>query len=450
MKPLIKLLIKLVNIHKHKSWIFALMLSVSLLPDGKAQKISLEESIEIALQNNRNLKLAKSDIDIAGEKRKEAAGNLLPKLNFSADYRYFTELPYQLMPASVFGGPPGTYKEVQFGVPQNLSANLQLSVPVVNPVAINSMKTVKLAADIATVQYQMTEEEVVLNVSQAYYNAQILLSQISFLDTNIISTAKLEKSVSLLHDQDMAKKTDAERVKLQLDQLVAKRSFIHTQYKQVTNSLEFLMGKPVTDSLEVEAVSNSIYKKEFTHGQITELKLLEMKLGMNHSELKSLKLSRLPILGGYALYGTTGFGNTSSNSFFDFYPVSFVGAQLSFPLFTGTVTNHRIKQKKIETSKIQLQQDLVAEKNQVEKTNAIRQYEAAEEQVATNISQISLAKKIYENTVLQNKQGVASLSDVLMTDTSLREAQQNYTSSLISLFKAELELKRVTGNLIKR
>ncbi len=67
----------------------------------------------------------------------------------------------------------------------------------------------------------------------------------------------------------------------------------------------------------------------------------------------------------------------------------------------------------------------------------------------TTINQIELATKIYNNTVLQNPQGVASLTDVLIADNSLREAQQNYSSALISLFKAELEMQRVTGNLIK-
>jgi OMF family outer membrane factor len=449
MKSTIDLLKQLVSIHYLGVVIMIPVFLTAVSGNLNAQTVSLEEAVASALQYNRTLKLARADIDLAGEKRKEAAGNLLPKLNASADYRYFTELPYQLMPASVFGGPPGTYREVQFGVPQNLSANLQLSVPLFNPVAINTLKTLDIAGEIAGLQYELTEEEVVLNVTQTYYNAQILLSQLSFLDTNIINTEKLEKSVLLLYEQELAKRTDIERVRLQLNQLIAKKSFTRAQYKQVTSALEFLMGKPATDSLEVDPALFSVEEKVIDSEQTIELKLLEMKLQLNNSELKSLRLSRMPSMGAYAVYGTTGFGNTGSNSFFDFYPVSFAGVQLSFPLFNGTVTNHRIKQKKIETSKTRIQQELASDRNNMEKINATRQFEAAEEQFNTTISQVELAEKIYLNTVLQNKQGVASLSDVLMSDTALREAQQNYTSSLISLFRADLELKRVTGNLLK-
>ena len=68
--------------------------------------------------------------------------------------------------------------------------------------------------------------------------------------------------------------------------------------------------------------------------------------------------------------------------------------------------------------------------------------------IATVNTQIELAKKIYNNTVLQNQQGMANITDLLLADNSLREAQQNYIVALINLRRAELEYKRVTGNLI--
>ena len=38
---------------------------------------------------------------------------------------------------------------------------------------------------------------------------------------------------------------------------------------------------------------------------------------------------------------------------------------------------------------------------------------------------------IYDQTVLQQKQGTASLTDVLLADNALREAQQNYLNALL-------------------
>ena len=446
--------VKLVSVHYKNGVILALALLL-LIPitttiPVNAQELTLKQCIDTALQHNRSILLSSQDILLAGEKRKEVAGNLIPKINASADYRYYTDLPYQLMPASVFGGPAGTYKEVQFGVPQTFGANLQFSMPIISPTALSALETTAIANDLAEIQHVKTEEEVILDVSQAYYNGQILLSQITFLDTNIINMSRLQQTTALLYEQQLAKRSDMDRTQLQLDQLKSKRTTLYAQYRQVINVLGFLMGKPLSGSLEVKPVATSFTETIYEQRDITELKLVEKKLEFNQSELSGLKRSRLPSIGAYAMYGTSGMGNTGDNSFFNFYPIGFVGVQLSVPLFNGTTTQHRINQKKIEISKTSLQQSMAIEKNNMEAENARRQYVAANEYASTTMSQIVLARKIYATTVLQNQHGVASLTDVLLADNSLREAQQNYSAALIGLFKAELEMQKVTGNLLNK
>ena len=71
----------------------------------------------------------------------------------------------------------------------------------------------------------------------------------------------------------------------------------------------------------------------------------------------------------------------------------------------------------------------------------------AKSSVETSSKQIELAKSVYDNTILQQRQGVANLTEVLLADNSLREAQQNYLSAVVNYLKADLELKKITGNI---
>ncbi len=414
----------------------------------RAQTLTLEQCIPTALQYNRNIKLSEQDIYLSNEKNKETKGNLFPKLNGMTDYRYYTDLPYQLMPAEAFGGPAGTYKEVQFGVPQSLNANLQLTVPIYNPTALVAVKTTRIASELSEIQKIKTDEDVVMEVSNAYYNAQILLSQLAFLDSNMINTNKLLQTTTLLHQQQIAKGTDVDRLKLQLNQVANQRETAFSQHQQVLNVLKFLMGKPISDSIQVAITENTSIQRDSQIQATTDMKLIEKKLQFNYAELKGLRNSKLPSLGAYGVYGTTGFGNTGTNSFFNFHPIGYVGAQLSIPLFNGTITKHKIVQKKIDIQKTNIQKELVSEKSKLDLINAEMQYMLANHNIATVDDQIKLAKKIYNNTVLQNKQGMATITDLLMADNSLREAQQNYIVAMANLRKAELEYKRVTGNLI--
>ncbi len=244
--------------------ILASILTMSI--PAEAQTLSLEQCIDTALLYNRNIRLAQHDVNISTEKNKEIKGNLLPKINGIADYRYYTDLPYQLMPAAAFGGPAGTYKEVQFGVPQNLNGNLQLAVPLFNGTVLSAVKSTRIAIDLSEIQKTKTDEDVVLDVSNAYYNAQILLTQISFLDSNIINTDKLVKTTTLLYRQQVAKGTDVDRFKLQLEQISTQKSTVISQYQQVLNALKFLMGKPISDSINVLTTEKSIVKTNFQSG----------------------------------------------------------------------------------------------------------------------------------------------------------------------------------------
>jgi OMF family outer membrane factor len=104
--------------------------------------------------------------------------------------------------------------------------------------------------------------------------------------------------------------------------------------------------------------------------------------------------------------------------------------------------------KKIEIEKSNIQKELITEKSKLDLKNVEMQYSLATKNISVVSSQIDLAKKIYNNTILQNQQGVANITDLLLADNALRESQQNYLVALVNLRRAELEYKRVTGNLI--
>ena len=101
----------------------------------------------------------------------------------------------------------------------------------------------------------------------------------------------------------------------------------------------------------------------------------------------------------------------------------------------------------MEITNNELQSKLITEKNDMEVENAIRQKTIAQSTITNTESQIALAKTIYDQTVLQQKQGTASLTDVLLADNALREAQQNYLNAVIDFLKADLELKKLTGSI---
>lgn len=439
---------KLVNIHKPCLVLFLIVIGFQSV---QAQVWSLKQCIDTAQVYNKKLQVNRNDIAIGEQREKEAKANLYPKVTANADYKYFTNLPYQLLPLNALNpaAPEGEFRAAQFGVPHNINLNLQLSMPLYNPQLYGAIQTTKIASEWIELQYQKLEEQIFFDISNLYYNAQILHHQLAFIDSNLINAERLFKNMQLLNEHLLVKGTDVSKVKLLVAQLTSQKEGVKSKYEQVLNALKFTIGLSLENNLQIE--TNILYENSFEYSSLSTLdfRMAIIKNRWLGLELNTLNKSRyLPSLNLFANYGTTGFGyNGKPNGFLDFYPIGFAGIQLSYPLFSGTVTERKINQKTLELKNNELQMGLINEQNYLQVENAKLQRKTAKNTVETLTEQIQLAQIIYEQTIVQQKLGTATLIDILLADTSLREAQQTYLSAVIDYLKADLELKKFTGNI---
>lgn len=418
--------------------------SVTLLAQ---EEWSLQRCIDTALVHNKKLKIDANNVLISQAKEKEIKSNLLPKIKGTIDYKYFFDLPTQLMPAKAFNpkAPDWEFKPAQFGVPHNINANIQAGMPLYNATLLSGIKTGKIATELNLLKQKRTEEDVYESISDLYYNAQIIRNQLVFVASNIANTQKLLDNLKLLKEQQLATGNDVDKVALQIQSLDEKKEILRSKYHQVLDALQINMGTNTTFNVvkDINFTTTGNYSKN----KLTDIQIVETKQKLVDRQLKTLRRGLLPSVALYGSYGQTGYGyDEKPNDFLDFYDISFVGLKIDVPLFDIS-TKHKIKQKKLERENVDLQLDLLTEQNNIQTVGAERQRSISLQNIANTKAQIHLAQSIYNNTLLQHKQEVASLNDVLMADTNLRQAQQNYIESVIAYFKAELELKKLTGNL---
>jgi outer membrane protein TolC len=437
---------KLVNIH-------VLILTTALLLIGnqevKAQEIwSLQQCIDTAWVHNRSLQMEKNNIAMADEKHREVKANLIPKVSAQADYRYFFELPYQLMPMSIFGGPTGQYKAVQFGVPHNIGANVNVGIPLYDPQLYGGISATKEAKAVSQLQYRKTAEQVYFDVSNLYYNAQIMQHQLAFIDSNLSNAAALLKNIRLVHSQKMITGTEVSKVELQLAQLKTDRQTLASKQQNVLNLLKLSIGIPLGREMMIEKSPLEETAMEYTQKPTVELDLVRAKSRLLNTELSTLKRSRLPSVSAFGSYGVNGFGyDETPKDFLDFYAVGLAGLKLSVPIFNGTVTTRKINQKKLELKNNQLMTENLTDRTAIQLTNAQEQKLTATSTMQNYTAQSELAQNVYQQTLLQHREGTASLTEVLLADNELRKTQQNYVNALIDYLKADLELKQISGNI---
>jgi OMF family outer membrane factor len=407
--------------------------------------------MDTAQVHNISLQIARNNIALGAEKAKEAEANLYPKLTLNADYKYFTDLPYQLMPLSTFNplAPEGQFKEAQFGVPHNLNANLLLAVPLYNPQAYGAVDITRSAMDIYEIQFQKTQEQVRFDIAMRYYQAQAVQQQMAFIDSNLVNAQTLLQHLRLLLGQMMAKTSDVDKVLLQISQLQAQRESLAANYLQIERGLKLAMGIPMDRPLYIDSEIHFRRLADHEPGTPLEIHLVEAQRRILTGELGALQHTmHYPSVQLVGSYGTSAMGyHQGPEPFLNWYPVGFAALQVSYPVFNGTVTKRKINQKKLELQANELQLELVAGKHETEVDNATLARDIAMKQVDTALEQIALAKKIYGQALIQHKEGLASLTDILLANNALREAQHHYVQTVIAYYTADLNLMKATGNL---
>lgn len=437
-------------LHQRHYLTFMLYGAISL-SSAQEKDLSLDECVQQALEKNGAVLMADADVELSYRKRDEITAKLYPQLSAGADYRYYTDLPYQLMPAAVFGGPPGVYKEAQFGVPHVLNSSIQGTMPLYNQTLLSGRSTAKIGTELMEVQSRKTKESVVIDVSNIYFNAQIAANQIMYLQGNIKNLDQIIATTTLLQQNNMARSTDVDKLKLQKSILNTQLTSAETNYRQLIGTLKYLIGLEQDDTLNIQTrISNEMPGDSGDSNSSTDIVIARKMREMVQSEIDGIDAGRYPSLALYGLYGSNGYATTGEKSFQKFFPVSFIGVQLSIPIFDGGTISAKAEQKRLELHKTEIKEKLAIDKNDMDRLNTQNQLRSQRKTITMQEENVLLAEKLYEQTMRQFKEGVVGIVDVLQAESAVRDAQTNYLTALVKMKMIDLEWKYATGNLLER
>jgi outer membrane protein len=126
------------NMKKPRSNRKAILFIAALLPvmamaqtgrvDTSAQRheFSIQQAVEYARKNNVQVKNALLDIKVQEETNREVTSQAYPQISGNGSLTYNAKLPVSLVPAEFFGGQPGTFAKIAFGVKWNSTYGLNL------------------------------------------------------------------------------------------------------------------------------------------------------------------------------------------------------------------------------------------------------------------------------------------------------------------------------------
>jgi outer membrane protein len=412
--------------------------------------ISLEEAINLGQSNSLDLKNQSLQVQIAQGERNKIDARRSPVVSANGELRSNLVLPTTIIPAGAFGGGgTGEDQKLRFGTTFNITGALNVSYSLIDP----TLRSDQLRADGQRVLQEATLEKQKANfrltIAEAWYDVFLKQEQLA------IAEEKLKRAESLLQISQNRLNAGAllpievQRSQLERDNSRASRDQAKNNLSLSRQNLAYRVGLPLDTPLEVGSIApptNDLTANLTTStGQRWELKEEEQRLAINLLDQQRIKEQYRPNLSAIA----NGSVQHLSNNFAvweKWFPAVYIGLQTNFTLFDGN-----LKQKNLEVLKLQSQlsqhtierirQDIGYEvaSNQTALQNAVVQWQSAQQNLATARKILDLEKERYEG-------GNLLFADLLNTEFSLREAENNALSAWYNYLVAKLRWEKAMGN----
>ncbi|MCF8269836.1 MAG: TolC family protein [Crocinitomicaceae bacterium] len=415
---------------------------------ASAQVYSLADLLKMADTANLTLKNARLDVNSNINQRKAFLASQYPKITANGDYRYNAIIPGQIVPADFFGGPPGTFAEVQFGVPINLSNTVQLTQFIFNPQLNYGLNALAINAQIVAVQEKMAFQEVHYQVSNTFFGLQAINQQLAYLQKNEKNMNELIRNMELMQQQGLIIPTEVDKLKINRNSITNGIIKLENTRLQLNQLLSILVGFPEGTTLTIasdEIISNPTIIEQ-TNALRPELELIQLQKQMNIEERKGTYMAYLPTLSFYGAYNYN-YNMKPEDDFRTGIPSAFLGLRLDWTLFDGFEKKNKLKVNAYNKEKIQNQELLATQQLNLATANAKREAELQTANLEMNKEQLRLSERVYDAAKAQFKAGTISTNELLQADNGLQQAQSSLVGAYLSLRQAELSYLKSISQL---
>lgn len=424
---------------------------------GDLTSLSLKNSIQIGLENNRTLKKALMDEEKAGYQRKEILGSGLPQIKLAGGYNNFINVFPQAVPGGLFGdSDPNGVDVIALGVPHSIKAGLEANQLLFSSSYIIGLKAAKTSEEFYRLLAEQSEEEVIYDISMNYLGALQMILQKENLLANIDELKGLEKILKAQVANDLVRKVDLSRVTVNLSTLESELENLEIGIHQRKNYLKLLMGVAMDIELDLD---NSVIEEYYLDSDLPleeliaedrkDLQVLAKQRALLELDYKNIRSAKHPTL--------VAFGDINRNAFsnqFDFlregkvwYQGFLVGVKLEIPVFDGFTTKARASQNRVSLRQLEEDRKMATDAAEMEYENATKKYFNSIKTLKAMEDNLDLASEVLQETRLLYGESLSPLTDLLEAESTQRKAQANYNNQLIQTQIAKIEILKSTGNI---
>ncbi len=439
---------------------FLSVVCLGLISGIKAQQVpvlTLEESIQYALENNVGIKNALLDIRASKATVGETTAQGFPQISGNVDVNKNLIIPSQPFPAIFFNpeASEGEFIAVQFSPEYTANMTVTVNQMIFNGSYFVGLQAAKTYMQLAEYDKIKTENDVIENVKKAYFSVLVSREREELVQANLSRMDTLLKETQVMYETGFSEKIDVSRIQVQYNNLKTELDRARSATKISTELLKLQMGMPLDQSLtlgetisDLEGAFDELSFLPEKGMRRVELDQLQTNLDLVQLDLKNTKSQYLPRLDANLNYTRIGFGSSLNHIFnSQWYPGSVLGISLQIPIFDGLTKSYQIQQKRVQIRQFENQifdqEQRIASEMFEARANLTNSLSALEVQLENR----ELAIEVFRTTKIKYQEGVGSNLEVVEADAALKEAETNYYSALYDALIARVDLEKALGIL---
>ncbi len=434
--------------------IAACLLTMVSAASGQERKITLQEAIDLAVRQNRSVKIAEYDVAAEQQKQRGAKSDYFPTLHNDSNALYITEVEKIEVPPGAFGVIPGsalippTTVFLTQGKNAFQSSGTQLSQPLTQLIRIHDANKIAAAdVGISNASLRKTSTDVIYTVHQLYY--ALLTTQLQRKAAELQITATNETLAENGEQFKNGSLLQVAVVESRANSLEAKQTLLTAdmQISDLNTQLNDVLGLPLNTKLVLDPDVNTAYDLPTREDALRtalqhnpEVQEAIQKVAKARAAEGAAKTEYIPDVTGFVRY------SYQNGVPFVVHNFGTVGVHFSYDLFDAGKRRALVRERRDEVSEAEEGLERVKDEVGVRITTIYNKLETTKAMVDVAKEYLAARQENARLTEDQFKQGTALASQRDTTHAQAMKAQVGLLDASLDYLLARDELNRVLGS----
>ena len=409
-------------------------IGVGSVDAAEVLNVTLDETIQRALENNRTIKESVADREMASWGLSEARRQTNPKVTWD----------FNGMKAG------GSYYRAQ-GINRSFSNTGSVSMPIYQGGRLKEGRiSARYALNAADLALENTMQTVRLQSTVYYFNVLQYRNLIDVYEEEVVTLQEHLRNVGAQFRVGTVAKVDVLESQVELANAMQNLVNIQNQYDVAVAELNNYIGLPADtiirpqDTLNYKPYNSSLSDcTKYALENRADAAMADYAVKRAESARRSAKAGHRPTVNA-AISKEIDTKNLFTEKTSDRWTA---GISASWNIFDGGITKAQVNQADAALVRAQEEAAQTREQIQLEVQSAFLQLHAAEKNIATTHASVALGEENYKIAQVRYAAGVGTNLDVMDASRKLTEARSNYFTALYNYNTAKASLDRYMGVL---